>query len=218
MSEEDEAEALVSGLREVRDEARRAESAPPSLPPSERPDPSPASPLPPLEPSPTAQAARKSPDREALNELWDLNRGRGSEGGWLRRVLARAIRYAIGPAIERQVEMNSAQVRFDNEVVAYLDARLDALSAHYDEVLGLHGKRMEEIDERHLILQQELIRHVHDLVQRIEFVFETAETNHLYVDGMVRETKEQLKRSTEKLEELARSLDALAERPPREET
>jgi hypothetical protein len=102
------------------------------------------------------------------------------------------IRYALGPFVEHQVEMNSAQVQFDNAIVAYMDERMDRLVAHYDHVLGQHGKRMEEIDERHLILQQELIQHVHDLVKRIDFVFETAEQNHLYLEGFLRELREEL--------------------------
>jgi hypothetical protein len=93
---------------------------------------------------------------------------------------------------ERQTEMNSAQVRFDNEIVSYIDERLDRMSRHYDRVLGLHGRRMEEIDERHLILQQELVRHVHDLVARIDLTFEAAEQNHLYLEGMLREAREEL--------------------------
>ena len=121
----------------------------------------------------------------------------------LRGPLRRVIRFALGPALERQVALNSAQVRFDNEIVAYLDARIDRLTAHYDQILGQHGRRMEEIDERHLVLQQELIRHVHDLVSRIEFVFESAETNHLYIDGLVRETREALGELDRKLEALS---------------
>lgn len=100
--------------------------------------------------------------------------------------------------------MNSAQVRFDNELVRYLDERLDRMSRHYDHVLGLYGRRMGEIDERHLILQQELIRHVHDLVERIEFVFEAAEQNHLYLEGMLRENREELQRLSERLSSLAK--------------
>jgi hypothetical protein len=110
------------------------------------------------------------------------------------------IRYALGPFIERQVEMNSAQVQFDNAVVAYMDERMDRLVTQYDRVLGQHGRRMEEIDERHLILQQELIQHVHDLVKRIDFVFETAEQNHLYLEGFLRELREELGELASKLE------------------
>jgi len=118
------------------------------------------------------------------------------------------VRFALGPVVERQVQMNSAQVRFDNEVVSYIDTRIDRMTSHYDQVLGLHGMRMEEIDERHLILQQELVRHVHDLVERIEFVFETAETNHLQIDGSLRETREQLRELVARIEALE-SLDGL---------
>ena len=109
----------------------------------------------------------------------------------------------MGGVVDRQVEMNSAQVKFDNELVEYLDARLDRISRHYDNVIGLHGKRMEEIDERHLILQQELVRHVHDLVQRIEFVFETAEQNHLYLEASLRETRDQVASLLKRLEAMA---------------
>ena len=123
----------------------------------------------------------------------------------LRSPLGRLVRFALGPVVERQVRMNSAQVRFDNDLVRYVDERFDRMSRHYDRVLGLHGRRMEEIDERHLILQQELIRHVHDLVARIELVFEAAEQNHLYLEGTLRETREELSRIAERLA----SLDSL---------
>jgi hypothetical protein len=141
-----------------------------------------------------------SPDRRALNENWDIStaldsRPQGRLGRLLaplRKPIQRIVHFALGPLVERQVEFNSAQVKFDNELVTYLDRRLDQISVHYDHVLGLDGKRMEEIDERHLILQQELIQHVHDLVKRIDFVFETAEQNHLYLEGFLRELREEL--------------------------
>jgi len=141
-----------------------------------------------------------SPDRRLLNETWDVSRSleAPSRGGLgrilspLRHPLRRLIRFALGPFIERQTEWNSSQVKFDNDITTYIDERVDRLVTHYDEVLGAHGKRMEEIDERHLILQQELIQHVHDLIKRIDFVFETAEQNHLYLEGSLREVREEL--------------------------
>ncbi len=147
-----------------------------------------------------------------LNELWDVSTAyRDTPPGLMGRLLGpiriplqRLVRFALGPVIERQVQVNSAQVRFDNEMVQYVDERLDRVSRHYDDILGQHGKRMEEIDERHLILQQELVRHVHDLVERIEFVFETAETNHLHVEAVLRETREELTALIEKLDALSR--------------
>ncbi len=154
-----------------------------------------------------------SPDRSRLNELWDVStaltaRPAGPIGRLfspLRRPLQRIVRFVLGPFIERQVELNSAQVQFDNELVTYIDGRLDRISNHYDQTLALYGKRMEEIDERHLILQQELIRHVHELVKRIDFVFETAEQNHLYLEGTLREVQEELRSIAARIEELAPS-------------
>jgi hypothetical protein len=203
-------EDVVAGLRSAREEAR--------LEPDESSKPAPypvgtasSKPLPPLETRET-EGQLASPDREALNSLWNVadaaaERPAGALARLLRPLrspLARLVRFALGPLVERQVRMNSAQVRFDNELVRYVDERFDRMSRHYDRVLGLHGRRMEEIDERHLILQQELIRHVHDLVARIELVFEAAEQNHLYLEGTLRETREELSRIAERLAFLER--------------
>jgi len=204
-------EELVAGLGAAREEARLSPDE------STRPAPYPvgpigspsSNPLPPLETRDT-EVAPTSPDRQELNLVWNVS---GIEAGAppgplarflapLRSPLARLVRFALGPVVERQVRMNSAQVRFDNELVRYVDERFDRMSRHYDRVLGLHGRRMEEIDERHLILQQELIRHVHDLVARIELVFEAAEQNHLYLEGTLRETREELTKMAERLQSL----------------
>lgn len=190
---------IAEALRQIREQARERASPLLKLPALDSP-PAPPAPLgafPALEPGPPPV----SPDRRLLNERWNVGQalaeppaGRLGRGlAFLRRPLQRLARFALGPLVERQVELNSAQVRFDNDLVAYLDARLDRMTAHYDHVLGLHGKRMEEIDERHLILQQELIRHVHELVKRIEFVFENAEQNHLYLEGSLRELREEVR-------------------------
>lgn len=195
---------VASAMRKLRDDARALSGARPELPPL----PAESSPTAPLDPLPgkTVAPAPASPDRETLNRIWNVAGGaRRSEGilaRFLRAPLRRILRFAMGGVVDRQVEMNSAQVKFDNELVEYVDARIDRISQHYDEVIGLYGKRMQEIDERHLILQQELVRHVHDLVQRIEFVFETAEQNHLYLEASLRETRERVAGLVERLETL----------------
>ncbi len=204
---DDERRELIASLRSVRGDARDAPEARPSMPEQ-------------VDATKTTAALAKiavedtaenvsSPARDDLNSLWNVASVKPQ--GFLaalfspfRRLLQR---FALGPVVERQVQMNSAQVRFDNEVIEYVDARLDRMGRHCDHVLGLHGKRMEEIDERHLILQQELIRHVHDLVERIEFVFETAETNHLQIDSALRETREELKDLAKRLETFAATSD-----------
>ena len=151
----------------------------------------------------------KSPDRQELNAIWNLRQHiTGKNHGFLAAAFSpikTLFRIGHNSLIDQQTQVNSAQVQFNNEIVEYLDTRMDRVSEQYDRVLGLHGKRMEEIDERHLILQQELIRHVHDLVERIEFVFESAESNHLYIEGVLREAKEEIGELKRKLEELVRT-------------
>jgi hypothetical protein len=203
-------EEIVGGLRAAREEARRAPDEPAKLSPYSVEEPSPSR-LPTLD-TRDGETATSSPDRGELNSLWNVTEtGAEPAPGALARLFSplrapirRLVRFALGPVVERQVRMNAAQVRFDNDLVRYVDERFDRMSRHYDRVLGLHGRRMEEIDERHLILQQELIRHVHDLVARIELVFEAAEQNHLYLEGTLRETREELSRIAERLASLER--------------
>jgi hypothetical protein len=99
-------------------------------------------------------------------------------GGW-RRLLARGLGRVLARVLDAQESFNSRQVQFDNALLDYIDARLQATHRHYDEVLGLHGRHMGEIDERHLILQEELVTHVHDLVRRIDLVLAEAERGRL---------------------------------------
>ena len=196
---------VSASLRAVREQARSepiASAKPTAYPALEE-----QSALASLQKEPPA-AMPVSPNRERLNELWDLSKALEASSGIIRGLVRRVLRFAWGPLVDRQLELNSAQVRFDNELVEYIDQRLDRISAHYDHLLGLYGKRMEEIDERHLILQQELIRHVHELVKRIDFVFETAEQNHLYLEGMLREAQENLR-------DIARRMDELSASPKR---
>lgn len=123
----------------------------------------------------------------------------------LRKPLQRVLRFIMGPVVEKQAELNSAQVKFDNQAIEYIDERLDRMATQYDHVIGLHGKRMEEIDERHLILQQELIQHVHDLIKRIDFVFETAEQNHLYLEASLRDVRDEVRALAARLDPKASS-------------
>lgn len=200
MSKESE---IRDAMRAIRDEAR-AEPAPsprlaayPESRPTER-----------LSEISTGErrSPPHSPERERLNQSWAVSRLSGERGGstrglrgGLRRLVRAIVRFGTGPTVDLQEQFNSASVQFDNELVSYVDERLDRLARNYDDVLGAHGKRMEEIDERHLILQQELIRHVHDLVERIEFVFESAEQQHLYLEGRLREMREELDSLTEEV-------------------
>lgn len=200
-SEDDQKQELVDALRRARDEVRATPAPPRVLPAYVMPEGSSSTRARDAALAHVEGAPPVSPDRSFLNERFDLRAALDAPPASalsralrpVRSVLRRVLRFALGPLVERQTELNSAQVRFDNELVSYVDARFDRLSSHYDHVLGLHGKRMEEIDERHLILQQELIRHVHELVKRIELVFESAGENHAYLDGVLREVKEEIR-------------------------
>ncbi len=213
-------EEVAGALRDVRERVRSEDN--PSPKPSPYPKPSePHAPLGSVQPvEPPSTQVPNSPSTERLNESWDIStafetppQGRIARiFSPLRHPLQRLVRFALGPVVERQVELNSAQVQFGNELVQYIDARLDRISAHYDRMLGLYGKRMEEIDERHLILQQELVRHVHELVKRIDFVFETAEQNHLYLEGMLKESREELRDIARRARQLEEKLSASAKR------
>ena len=90
-------------------------------------------------------------------------------------LLARLLMHLVGPTLDAQVSFNSRQVQLDNALLEYLDRRFAHTHQHYDDVLGVHGRHLQEIDERHLILQEELVAHVHDLVKRIDLVLSRAE-------------------------------------------
>ncbi|MBN2371270.1 MAG: hypothetical protein JXO72_12370 [Vicinamibacteria bacterium] len=157
------AEALPSARAPRAPESPRSEAAPstPSLPPA--------------------------PDGAAVNRLWDVREASSPSG--LSGALARMARRLLAPVIEAQAFFNSRQVQLDNQILEYLDARFDATHRHYDTVLGIHGRHMEDIDKRHLILQEELVAHVHDLVRRIDLILEDSERNRLSLEAALRELR-----------------------------
>jgi len=113
--------------------------------------------------------------------------------------LARAVRALLGPTLEAQETFNSRQVQLDNDLLAYIDARLQATHRHYDDVLGIHGRHMGEIDERHLILQEELVAHVHDLVRRVDLVLAEGERGRLSLEFALKDLRVRVERIEEKL-------------------
>ncbi len=191
MSDEDEKRQVVETLRQLRDAERDHEiggRAPSDVLPTPKPVRAPdrpeigAQPSPPLEPG--------LPDNRAVNERWDLGRTSLPDGwrGWL----ARALRPVLQPFIAAQVEFNSRQVQLDNQLLEYLSARFDVTHRHYDAVLGSHGERMNDIDQRHVELQEELVAHVHDLVQRIDLVLGDGERNRVALEAALRDVRQRL--------------------------
>ena len=185
-------------LRQVRQAVREralhgAESAvvlPPPLHPR-----TPTAMPPVADPPPVAHPPR--PDATGVNSLWNVRPSQSPSGlrGWLARLAQRL----LAPTLESQVAFNSRQVQLDNEILAYVDARLEGTHRHYDEILGVHGRHMGEIDERHLILQEELVAHVHDLVKRIDLVLSESERGRMSLDYALRDVRSRLQQLEERL-------------------
>ena len=200
MSEEDSAEAArlraASELRRIREDVRERALAEPgpraAVPPVLRTPEAPRMerPAPPAAPTPR-------PDNSAVNESWRIQKA--APAGGIAGRLARAVRALLGPTLEAQEAFNSKQVQLDNDLLAYVDARLEATHRHYDEVLGIHGRHMGEIDERHLIMQEELVAHVHDLVRRIDLVLSEAERGRLSLEFALKDLRTRVERLEERL-------------------
>jgi hypothetical protein len=201
VSEEESAEAArqraADDLRRIREGVRErallepgARAAPPphpvrtpEAPRMERASPPPAPPF--------------RPDNAGVNDSWRI-RSVSPQGG-VRGRLGRAVRALLGPTLEAQEAFNSKQVQLDNDLLAYLDARIEATHRHYDEVLGIHGRHMGEIDERHVIMQEELVAHVHDLVRRIDLVLSEAERGRLSLEFALKDLRTRVERLEERL-------------------
>ncbi len=174
---------LLDELRRVRDAARCEEAAPRQLPPYSARSPFHAPPGAGLEP--TLPEALPAPRSEPLNSLWRTDEARR---GWLGRLLG----WFWRGSFSKQEAFNSAQVQFDNALLAFLESRFALTHGHYDRLFGEVGRHGEEADARHLMLQEELVRHVHDLVQRIDLVLVTCEKNRLAQEQSLRELRERL--------------------------
>jgi hypothetical protein len=187
----DEREADAERLRRIREDVR----ARALLDPTRLPEPRTATTdprLPPLESAPP-EAPPARPDAAELNASWQTSAAPAAG------VLGRLLRRALGPFVDAQTAWNARQVQLDNRLLEYLDARFDFTHRHYDRVLGAHGRRLEEVDERHLILQEELVQHVHDLVKRIDLVLAEAEKGRHSLEFALRDVRTRLERLEEKL-------------------
>ena len=193
-----ERERVAEELRRVRDGVRdRALAGAPAgrALPAHRAVATPGPMVPDDAPPPQKQPPR--PDNADLNQLWAL-RGALEQGG-LRRMVTRGLGRLLARLIDRQEAFNSRQVQFDNALLDYIDARLQETHRHYDAILGIHGRHMGEIDERHLIIQEELVAHVHDLVKRIDLVLGESERGRLGLEFALRDIRARLLRLEEQL-------------------
>jgi hypothetical protein len=181
-------------LERVRREARersagedRGAFAPPPVPsgqvvhPPPPPEPVPAPPLPP------------PPDTAPVNEAYRAEPA--GPAGLARRLLDRLLRARH----DAQLAFNARQAQLDNALVEWLQARFAATHEHYDRLHHSATDRMNDIDERHLLLQERVVAHVHDLVRRIDFVLEAAERSRLSAEA-------ELKRLRARVDDLEKRL------------
>jgi hypothetical protein len=192
--DEDGRAAVATEIRRVRDAARDA--APARDPREILPPPRPLAPgtsVPPVDVAPQHAPAPPAPDNTAVNELWSLPSA--ARGGGLYGLLRRL----LGPLVDAQVAFNSRQVQLDNQILEHLDARLAETHRHYDRILGEYGQRLNDADERHRILERELVAHVHDLVKRIDLVLTDSERGRLSLDTTLRDVRARLLQIEERL-------------------
>jgi len=160
----DEQEDVAAELVRVREEARAA-------PLGDAPEPAPPVPRQAVagrpETQPRTEPAPAPPDATAVNEALP-EEGEPPRGlaGLVHRVAFRL----LGGRFEAQRAWNAHQVRLDNELLRYVEERFAATHRHYDRLLGREGRRLDEVDERHVLLERELVTHVQDLVRRIDIV------------------------------------------------
>jgi hypothetical protein len=194
----DEPESLAEEVERLRagaaGEPVPARDAADLLPSPPRPTVSPTPEVPATEPTATVPAR---PDGTAINESWDLA-AVGAAGGLSGR-LQRWIRRLMGPLVEAQTGFNARQVQFDNRMLEYLDARFDATHRHYDQVLGLYGRHLQDADRRHVLLEKEIVAHVHDLVKRIDLVLAHGERTRVDLESSLRMVRARLEQMEERL-------------------
>jgi hypothetical protein len=150
-------------------------------------------PTPPPPAPPEAPVLPAPPDGAAVNAAW---RAEAAPAGLVRRWLERVLR----PRLDAQVAFNARQAQLDNALLEWLQARFAATHEHYDWLHEAATRRMNDIDERHLELQERLVVHVHELVRRIDFVLEASERSRLSAEA-------ELRRLARRVEELEKRLE-----------
>lgn len=188
---------VAEELRRVREEVRRRALHGAAAPAPKAPEAAVRTAHPvPREELPPPQAAPSPPDATAVNETWRAEAPvTGGPGSGLRRFMERL----LAPRFEAQQAFNARQVQLDNEILRYLEERFAATHRHYDRILGLYGRHLGEADERHMILQEELVAHVQDLVKRIDLVLAESDRGRLALEFALEDVRARLARLEEGL-------------------
>jgi hypothetical protein len=141
----------------------------------------------------------KPPDATAVNAAWiaEPPPRRG-----LSALLGRLLERVIRPHLDAQRTFNARQVQLDNEILGYVESRSAATHRHYDRLLGNLGRRLDDADTRHALLEKEVVKHVQDLVQRIDLVLADSSRGRLSLELALEEVRERLVRLEDALRRL----------------
>ena len=133
------------------------------------------------------------PDLHAVNESWTAG-GKPSSGG-----LASLVDGGREKSREAQVKFNANQVQLDNALVAWVAQHFVSTHEHYDQIVSTMQRRMDDIDRRHIELERELVRHVHEMARRIDVVLGEGEKGRVSHEAALRSVRERLRLIEEKL-------------------
>jgi hypothetical protein len=189
----DERDDVAAELVRVREDARAAAAETGSRPtpglPREVVAPRPEAPVP-------AEAWPVPPDAAAVNQAWPAEAApRRGLVGLLQRVVLRL----LGGRLEAQRTWNAHQVRLDNDLLRYVEERFAATHRHYDRLLGREGRRLDDVDERHVLLERELVVHVQDLARRIDVVLAESSRGRAGQELVLADLRSRLERLEEAL-------------------
>jgi hypothetical protein len=187
VSDDAERGSAQEALAAVRVAARDMKPVAPAAVPAHEPALTPG-PTPPPEPAPPSPALPAPPSLQPIEDaVREAARPRGPLGG------------LISDDGAPQRRFNDAQLRFDAEAIRYLHDRLAVTHAHYDTLLDHHRRRMDEIDRRHRLLQDDLVRHVHALSRRVDIAMSESASGRMGLDFLLRELKERLEALEDRL-------------------
>jgi len=182
----EERKRIAEELRRLRDERPGGRGGGPSLP---APRPPRAPEAPPREEPGAPGPLSDPPDPTGVSE--SLQVAPSAPRGW-RGVLFRALDRLLGPRFEAQRSFNARQVQLDNAILKHIGEHSRRTHGHYDRILGIYERHLDEIDERYVVLQEELVAHVEDLVRRIDLVLSEGERGRLSLDHELRDLRRRI--------------------------
>ena len=120
--------------------------------------------------------------------------------GGFRGLAFRALRRVLLPIVDAQIAANTRLAASQRAALDYVDARADATHRHYDAVLGQYGRQIEDANRRHVMLQADLVAHVHDLAKRIDLMIAEGERGRASLDVGLRDLRARVAKLEERLQ------------------